>query len=234
MAVSSSIRVWDLPTRIFHWSLVILIVVCWFTGEEEGVASLVHRLSGEVIVGLLVFRFLWGFWGGEHARFSTFFAPVSKVFAHIKELLRFRATPTLGHNPLGALASLVLMLVVAATAVTGLFSADDGRTGPLSVMFDINMKELHEPSFRILQAFVIIHLLGVAVTSFASRDNLARAMVTGAKKRAAGSGGVDAKPGSFRALLATGGIALLTAGGLMLLPHPPQEAGHGETHDDDD
>lgn len=65
MSQMSSVRVWDLPTRIFHWSLVILVAVCWFTGEEEGVASLIHRLSGEAIAGLLVFRFLWGFWGGR-------------------------------------------------------------------------------------------------------------------------------------------------------------------------
>ncbi|PQA87727.1 cytochrome b/b6 domain-containing protein [Hyphococcus luteus] len=232
MAEMTPVRVWDAPTRIFHWLLVVLIGVCWFTGEEEGLATLVHRLSGEAIIGLLVFRFLWGFQGGEYARFSTFFAPPREIFAHIKELMRFRASQTLGHNSLGALASIVLMLIVALTAVSGLLSADDDRTGPLSLIFNVNLKELHEVSFRLLQAMVVVHLLGVAVTSFASRENLARAMVTGAKKRPADSGARDAKPGSSRALIAAAGAALLTAGGLMLLPHPPQETEHGEEHDD--
>lgn len=136
--------------------------------------------------------------------------------------MRFRAAPTLGHNPLGALASLLLMLLVAATAVTGLLSADDDRTGPLSLIFNVNLKDLHEPAFRLLQAMVIVHLLGVAVTSFASRDNLARAMVTGAKQRPADAAPADAKPASFRALLASAGAALLVAGGLMAMPHPPE------------
>ncbi len=230
MTETTSVRVWDLPTRVFHWLLLILIVVCWFTGEEKGAATLIHRLSGEAIVGLLVFRFFWGFWGGEYARFSKFFAPPQEVFTHIKELMRLRASQTLGHNPLGALASLILLLIVALTAVSGLFSADDDRTGPLSLLFNVNLKELHEVSFRVLQAMVAVHLLGVAVTSFASRENLARAMVTGAKKRPAADAAPDAKTASRGGLVAAAGAALLIAGGLMLMPHPPQAEDHESGH----
>jgi cytochrome b len=190
-------------------------------------------LSGEAIVGLLIFRFFWGFSGGEYARFSHFFARPAEIFAHIKELARFKAAPTLGHNALGALASLVLMAVVAFVAVTGLLSADDDRTGPLSVIFNVNLKELHEPAFRILQAMIVLHIAGVAVTSFASRDNLARAMVTGAKKRPASDAHRDAKPASMQALLVAAGAGLIVAGGLMLMPHPP-EVGEHEKHDHDD
>ena len=232
MSETKTVRVWDLPTRLFHWSLLVLVVVSWFTGEEEGLASFIHRLSGEAIVGLLVFRLIWGFAGGEYARFSHFFAPPAEIIAHIKELVRFKAAPTLGHNALGSLASLVLLLLVALVAITGLLSADGDRTGPLSVIFNVNLKDIHEPAFRVLQAMIVVHILGVAVTSFASRDNLPRAMITGAKKRPASDASKDAKPASMRALLAASAAAVIVAGGLMLMPHPPGEDDHTHDHDD--
>ena len=66
------IYVWDAPTRVFHWTPAILVVVAWFTGEGEGSAAAVHRLAGAAIAGLLTFRIIWGFIGGEHARFADF------------------------------------------------------------------------------------------------------------------------------------------------------------------
>ena len=80
-----TIHVWDLPTRLFHWSLLALVVVAWFTGEEEGAAALLHRYAGEAIAGLLVFRVIWGFAGGERARFADFAAGPSAILAHVRE-----------------------------------------------------------------------------------------------------------------------------------------------------
>lgn len=231
------VRVWDAPTRIFHWSLVGLVVLSWLTGEEEGLASVIHRFSGEAIVGLLVFRFAWGFVGGEYARFSSFFAPPREIAAHVRELFSFRAQQTLGHNPLGALASIALMATVAATALTGLFSAGhEGPAGPFAALAGTDLSELHEIFFRILQGLVILHLAGVALTSFASRDNLVRAMITGRKRRETGAW-IDAQTAAFPALFISIALAVAVSGVLMSLPHPGGE-GHehaeADEHDEDD
>lgn len=241
MSVEKSVRVWDLPTRLFHWSLVILVTIAWFTGEGEGVAGAIHRYSGEAIAGLLIFRFAWGFSGGEHARFSSFAAPPGAIAAHIKELMSFRAERTLGHNPLGALASLALMATVALVVVTGLFSAgDEGPSGPFASTFQVDMAEIHEVLFRILQGLVVLHLTGVAVTSLASRENLVRAMVTGRKRRADDGRFRDAARATGAALVASALFAVIASGVLMVLPHPAgagedavnSQANHAEESDD--
>jgi cytochrome b len=77
------VEVWDLPTRLFHWALLALVIVAWFTGEDDGPAALVHRYAGEAVAGLIVFRVIWGFIGGEHARFADFAAGPSAVIAHL-------------------------------------------------------------------------------------------------------------------------------------------------------
>lgn len=238
-----AVQVWDLPTRLFHWSLLTLVTVSWFTGEGEGAAALVHRVSGEAIVGLLVFRIIWGFVGGEHARFKSFIATPQATVAHIRELFSFRAEQTLGHNPLGGLFSLLLIAVVAATALTGLLSAsDEGPSGPLAAVFAVNLEEAHEVIFRILQALVVLHIAGVAITSVASRDNLLGAMITGRKSRDPQSDARDARRGSKFALAASAVLALGAAGALMALPHPASLNDDGadrydresDNHDDDD
>lgn len=231
MAPTTSIRVWDLPTRLFHWSLVILVTIAWFTGEGEGIAGHLHRYSGEAIAGLLIFRFAWGFAGGEHARFSSFFYPKGAIGAHIKELSSFHVERTLGHNPLGAVASLALMITVALIVLTGLFSAgEESVSGPFAGVIPGDIGEVHEILFRILQGLVVLHLAGVAVTSLASRENLVRAMITGRKIRPAGDVARDAIGAARPALLASLAVAVLSAGALMTLPHKAGAGEHGERH----
>jgi cytochrome b len=184
-APADRIRVWDLPTRIFHWALAGFLLVSWLTGEAEG-AGLFHRLSGEIIAGLVVFRVIWGLVGGEHARFANFLRGPRAAASHLGHLLRGRAEPTLGHNALGGLSVLLLLASVSMVVVTGLFSAgDEGPGGPLAGRFGWDLSGLHEPAFRVLQGVVALHLLGVLVTSIVGRDNLAAAMITGSKRRRA-------------------------------------------------
>jgi cytochrome b len=239
MNPTTSVRVWDLPTRLFHWSLVILVTLAWFTGEGEGIAGEIHRYSGEAIAGLLIFRFAWGFAGGEHARFSSFIYPKGAIAAHIKELSSFHVERTLGHNPLGAVASLALMVTVALIVVTGLFSAgEESGSGPFAGLLPGDIGEIHEVLFRILQGLVVLHLAGVAVTSLAGRENLVRAMITGRKTRAQGGAFRDATNAARPALLASLAVSVLSAAALMALPHKAGAGEHGENQsgyaDEDD
>jgi len=222
------VRVWDLPTRLFHWSLAALLLLSWFTGEDEGTAALAHRLSGEAIAGLIVFRVIWGFMGGEHARFSDFLQGPAAAARHLTHLARGRADPALGHNPLGGLSVMVLLLAVSAVVVTGLFSAgDEGPGGPLAGLFGWELSELHEIAFRVLQALVVLHLVGVAVTSFASRENLIGAMVSGLKRRRPNAQASHARRASAGALLFALAVGAAASGFLTSLPPGP---GRPESH----
>ena len=104
----SSVLVWDAPTRLFHWTLVLLVTLAWVTGEAEGSLFVVHQLAGYGVAVLLVFRVIWGFAGRRHSRFSGFVRPWREVFAHIKGVLSLRPARTLGHNPLGGWMALLL------------------------------------------------------------------------------------------------------------------------------
>lgn len=229
-AAAERIPVWDLPTRLFHWALVGLVLLNWFTGEEEA-AALIHRVSGEVIAGLIIFRVVWGFVGGEHARFADFVKGPRAVGRHVSQLLRGRAEPSIGHNPLGGLGVLLLLAATSFVVVTGLFSAgDDGPGGPFAGRFGWELSDLHEPAFRILQAVVAIHLLGVAVTSLASRDNLVLAMITGFKRRTAETAVRSTQSAPAMALLIALAIGAAVSAYLIRLPHPTAGAERGGEH----
>lgn len=214
------VEVWDLPTRLFHWSLVLLIVVAWFTGEEEGVAQ-IHMLAGEVIAGMLVFRLIWGFVGGEHARFADFAAGPNAIATHLRDLVSAKPKRHLGHNPLGGLAVFLLLLTTGFIVVTGLFSGEGEMRGPLSG-FGPDLSEAHEVAFRILQVLVVIHILGVIFETVKARDPLVPAMIRGWKLRKAEEPGADAKratPAAFLIALALG--VATTAMLVWLTPSAP-------------
>ena len=106
-----AVLVWDLPTRIFHWALVIAVVVSYVTGGEEGSWFVVHTVSGYVVALLLLFRLIWGFWGSAHSRFSDFIYSLGSVGAYVGRLVRLEPPKYVGHNPLGGW-MVVLLLVV--------------------------------------------------------------------------------------------------------------------------
>ncbi len=234
------LRVWDLPTRLFHWSLLALVLVSWFSGGEEDTAF-VHRLSGMALAGLIVFRFIWGFAGGEHARFAAFFPDPRAIFAHLKNVAARTPERHLGHNPVGGVAVFLLLASVSACVITGLFSSGEGLSGPFVTMFGLDMTEIHELAFRALQALVALHLLGVVAESWLARDALVPAMITGRKTRRTGEPGSDAKPGSAIGLVMALLIGASATAGLWALPAPvpAEDGGRGsdhrgeEDHDDD-
>lgn len=179
---AAGVPLWDLPTRITHWALVVLLLVSWFTGGEN---MQLHRWSGYGVLGLLVFRLWWGVAGGSTARFTSFLKGPKATAAYLRTVGARRPGETPGHNPLGAWSVVAMILVMAVQVGLGLFASDiDGlESGPLShlVSFDASRQaaELHELSFRILQALVALHILAIAFYWVWKRQNLIGAMITG-------------------------------------------------------
>lgn len=213
-----SVRVWDAPTRVFHWLLAGLIVLAWFTGEGEGLAAVTHRASGSAIAGLVLFRVIWGFVGGEHAKFSDFaFAPRAAL-VHAQRLLGGRAPRHLGHNPLGAIFVYLLLCNVAFVAVTGLMSAGESNAGPFAGAAGEDVAELHEIAFRVLQGLVVIHLAGVVVETVMTKDGLTQAMITGRKRRRVDEMAADAREGRAIAFFVAALLGAVLAIGLTAAP----------------
>jgi cytochrome b len=200
------VKVWDLPLRLFHWALVIAIAIAFLSAEEDSALNEWHVLSGWIAGVLIVFRVVWGFVGGEHSRFSDFVHP-SRIPDHVSDLLRGRAEATLGHNPLGAMSVLLLLVLIAATVWTGAFGGE-------------SVEDLHEIIGWTLLAIVALHVAAVIVMSVLQRENLARAMVTGDKPAARHVGAVDSRPPSLIGII----LALLVVIGCVyaVLEYDPQ------------
>lgn len=173
---------WDVPTRVVHWSLVVLLLVSWFSAGEN---MQLHRWSGYAIVGLLVFRLWWGVAGGSTARFAHFLRGPAATLAYTRTLGARSPSDGAGHNPLGAWSVLAMLAVMLVQVGLGLFASDlDGlESGPLShlVSFEASRAaaELHETVFRVLQALVALHIAAIGFYWVWKRQNLIGAMVTG-------------------------------------------------------
>ena len=227
------VHVWDLPTRIFHWSLLALVLIAWFTGEEEGAAAQIHRFAGEAIAGLIVFRVIWGFAGGERSRFADFAAGPSAIIGHVRDLFSAKPKRHLGHNPLGGLAVFLLLAVVAAVVVTGLFSGSDDNAGAFAGSWGLELSEAHEVLFRVLQGLVVVHVLGVVLESVKAKDALVPAMITGSKRRRADEMGESAKRAGPIALLIALAVGASVSFALMS-QFPAQSASFDTDHGERD
>jgi cytochrome b len=173
-----SARVWDIPIRTVHWLLAILIAFSWWSAKSDHLSW--HRMSGYFILGLLVFRLLWGFVGSPTARFARFLKGPGAVAAYV----RGRAPTPVGHNPLGGWSVLALLTVTAVQVGLGLFSVDEDsiEAGPLSslVSFDAGraIAHLHHRLFWVLVGLIVLHLAAIAVYALQGK-NLVKPMVTG-------------------------------------------------------
>ncbi|HEY4368141.1 MAG TPA: cytochrome b/b6 domain-containing protein [Steroidobacteraceae bacterium] len=183
---SVHVRIWDAPLRLVHWLIVLCVAISWWTskiGELE-----YHRYSGYVLLGLLVFRLYWGFAGGDTARFVNFIKGPKAILAYLRQLPQRAGTSHFsvpGHNPLGALSVIVLLVLLLAQVGLGLFAGDvDGiESGPLSsyVSFETTRTcaELHEQVFNFLLGFIVLHVVAVLFYLIFKRDNLIAAMIHG-------------------------------------------------------
>lgn len=183
------VRVWDLPTRIFHWLLVACVVCLFITGYRGGDAMAWHARFGYAVLALLLFRLVWGFVGGRWSRFASFLYAPRNVLAY----LRGRSHPDhlVGHNPLGAGSVFAMLLVLLAQVGTGLVGDDEiSFQGPLN-RFVSSAAGLSATGYHknvgqwLLVALVALHVAAVLFYLVRKRQNLTRAMVSGDKEVAA-------------------------------------------------
>jgi cytochrome b len=179
-------KVWDVPTRVAHWSLVILITLSWWSVENKRMD--IHYWSGLCAIGLVVFRIYWGFAGPETARFARFIKGPRAVFGYVRKLFRPDYRASFGHNPLGALSVIALLLALAIQAGMGLFASDTSyvSSGPLSHLVDYETSEeitdLHEDFFNVLVTVIGLHLAAIVFYLVGKRINLTGPMITGRRK----------------------------------------------------
>lgn len=179
MKNTSVIRVWDFPTRIFHWALAACFVIAIITQDMERL-RLVHITSGYTMVGLVVFRFVWGVVGTRYARFSSFIPSPRAIMPYVSGVLSGRPQHFIGHNPLGALAIVAMLLLTIGIVLSGIV-LDRGISEDL-------FEELHEGLANAMLAVVAIHLVGVVLSGVVHRENLVKAMLTGKKEGPASEG----------------------------------------------
>lgn len=213
-----SIRVWDLPVRIFHWSLTLLVGVCIYTGITGGFKEMdYHMLSGYGVLTLILFRFAWGFIGSTHARFRNFLAP-GAVFPYLRRLFTEDYQATTGHNPLGALSVIAILLALGVQAGTGLFANDDiFLEGPLAYLVSDETSDrltgIHHLNSKLIFGLLGLHVAAIAFHELVKRERLILPMVTGRKQQ------LQAEPAGtgfgLMKEIAAGAVTMGLAGGFV-------------------
>jgi cytochrome b len=180
------VRIWDLPTRLFHWMLALLVVFSVTTANIGGNWMDWHLRSGYAVLALLVFRLLWGFAGSRYALFAQFVRGPRAVRAWLRAP-RGAGECHAGHNPLGAWSVLAMLAALLVQASTGLFASDEIATeGPLSKLVSgataSLMTRIHSTNESVIYALVALHLAAIAYYFFVKRDDLVGPMITGVRR----------------------------------------------------
>jgi len=178
------VKVWDLPVRLFHWTIVLLILAAWVTQYANWMD--LHMWIGEAILSLLLFRIVWGFVGSDTARFTRFLRSPVAALRHLAHLRRREPDREIGHNAAGGWMVLVMLALIGVQAGTGLFSNDDGDTeGPLMHVVSKQQSDwlshIHYLNFKAIEAVIVLHVLAVVAYAVLKRQNLVWPMVTGRK-----------------------------------------------------
>lgn len=186
MKSQTQIKIWDLPLRIFHWTLVSSFLIAYITEDDF---MTVHVYAGYTIMGLIAFRLLWGFIGSKHARFSDFVCSPATTIEYLKDMISNNTTRYLGHNPAGSAMVIALLISLLLTTITGLatYATEEGL-GPLVTLMDTTpnfifdaAEDVHEFFADFTVALIVFHIVGVVMTSIVHKENLVLAMVTGYK-----------------------------------------------------
>jgi len=182
----NAVRIWDLPTRLFHWALAALVITSVATAQLGGNAMDWHVRSGYAILALVLFRILWGFAGPRYARFTSFVADPRTALRYARDIFTASDRRHAGHNPLGSFSILAMLGSLALQAVTGLFATDDIVTeGPLARFVSDHTSHLltriHNSNEVLLYVLIVLHLCAIAFFVLVKRENLLRPMVTGDK-----------------------------------------------------
>jgi len=186
-----NIRVWDLPTRLFHALLIVCVVGLVITGEIGGEAMRLHFLFGYGVLTLVLFRLVWGFVGGHWSRFVNFVPTPSQLLAYVQALRTRSAPPSVGHNPLGALSVIAMLLILAIQVLSGFISDDEiAATGPWTSLVPNAWIELateyhSEIGKTILIALVIVHVASILYYKRYKNEDLITPMIQGNKQEPA-------------------------------------------------
>lgn len=206
-----SIRVWDLPVRLFHWTMVVLIALAYVSEREFWMA--LHFLAGYAALSLLLFRLVWGIIGSDTARFTSFLGNPSRAFRHLAEFRRREEDREIGHNAAGGWMVLVLLALLLAEAASGLFSKDDDiAEGPLAHRlpgWGVDFcHSVHDVCWTLILIAVALHLVAILAYRVVKGQNLLRPMITGKKRLPAAT-----RPPR----MASTGLALVTLAGAAAL-----------------
>ena len=177
--------IWDIPTRLFHWTLAGSFALAWLTAESDAWLS-VHVFAGYLMLGLVAFRVLWGFAGSHFSRFASFWFGPKAALAYLKDVTTGRAERHVGHNPAGSLAIYLLLALVVLVGVAGILTlGGEEQHGPAAGLLSFaqgqSAKEVHEMAATLMLLVVVGHVAGVLVESLLHRENLARSMFNGIK-----------------------------------------------------
>jgi cytochrome b len=178
------VLVWDIFIRAFHWLIVALVAAAYATWRLNWMAW--HGWVGDAVLTLLLFRLLWGFFGGETARFSRFLTSPGTVLHHLKHALRREPDDQVGHNPAGGWMVLILLALLLAETLTGLYVANDiADEGPMTEMVPAwaanAIASSHAIVWDALLAAIVLHVLTIAGFALIKGQNLLRPMIRGTK-----------------------------------------------------
>lgn len=165
--------IWDLPVRSFHWTLATSFAGAWLLADGERLRNF-HVMFGYTVLGLVLFRLVWGFFGTRYAQFRSFMYRPREMAAYLRELLRGERPHYAGHNPAGSFAIWAILILAALTGLSGYATYNEFGGDAF--------EELHELFANTWMLIVGLHIAGVIVSSVLDRENLARAMVTGYKR----------------------------------------------------
>ena len=213
MSREPRVRVWDLPVRLFHWAIVLLVPAMWATHEIERMD--LHILLGQILLGLVLFRMIWGLIGSSTARFAGFVRGPRTVARY----LRGRGGPALGHNPLGGWSVVAMLLLLLTQIGLGLFAIDEDalHEGPLSYLVSYETARIlahrHETIFYLLVALIAVHIAAILYYRLVRHDKLVGPMITGTRKAGAGDDAAMIRAPLWRFLVAAG----LAVGGTLAI-----------------
>ena len=186
LETQATTTVWDQPLRVFHWVLVLLVISQVITATVGGNAMEYHAFGGYTILTLVLFRILWGFAGGTHARFRDFLRGPAVVARYSHRLIKGTAETHRGHNPLGGWSVALMLASLLVQAGTGLFSNDDVMMkGPLAKHVSDHASAvftaIHDVNAGILLTLISLHILAVLFYLFRRKQDLIGPMITGRK-----------------------------------------------------
>jgi len=226
--VKNKLLVWDFPVRLFHWCLVISLLAAWYTSDGERDLIDYHLQVGYFILGLIIFRVIWGLLGTNYAKFSQFIPSKAALLQCLKEFKQEKGYKTVGHNPLGALMVVLMLTLVLLQAISGLFMNDDVfTTGPyyesVSSTVQSLMSSIHHYAFDMILVASSLHIGAVFYYLLVKKANLILPMITGYKKVEAEQNNLGIKSSKLLLALVIAIVVVIFLYWLLVLNVPVEE-----------